>query len=172
MLGSHGKRLKRKPWEESIHVPGILRYPAKVKAGQVSDAFISHVDLAPTFASLCGVKPPADMQGADLAGLILGKTRQGPDSAFFQIFVPYAGDGTEFPWRGVRTDRYMYARSEQEPWVLYDLQNDIAEKTNVADQHPDIAARISAYLQTARTAMPEWEPKWRTGKRAARARKS
>jgi arylsulfatase A-like enzyme len=28
MLGSHGQRLKRKPWEESIRVPGILRYPA------------------------------------------------------------------------------------------------------------------------------------------------
>lgn len=29
MLGSHNRRLKRKPWEESIRVPGILRYPRK-----------------------------------------------------------------------------------------------------------------------------------------------
>lgn len=28
MLGTHGAKLKRKPWEESIRVPGIFRYPA------------------------------------------------------------------------------------------------------------------------------------------------
>ena len=33
MLGSHGRYLKRKPWEESIRVPGILRYPAAGRAG-------------------------------------------------------------------------------------------------------------------------------------------
>jgi arylsulfatase A-like enzyme len=40
MLGSQGLRLKRKPWEESIRVPGILRYPAKVKAGRTSNALL------------------------------------------------------------------------------------------------------------------------------------
>ena len=33
MLGSQGQRLKRKPWEESIQVPGIIRYPRRVKPG-------------------------------------------------------------------------------------------------------------------------------------------
>ena len=37
MLGSHGQRLKRKPWEESIRVPGIVRYPAKVKPGRTTE---------------------------------------------------------------------------------------------------------------------------------------
>lgn len=145
MLGSHGQRLKRKPWEESIHVPGILRYPAKVKPGQVSDALISHVDLVPTFLSLCGVKPPASMQGADLSSLFLGLTRRGPDSVFFQIFVPYAGDGTAFPWRGVRTDRYMFARSEKEPWVLYDVLNDPYELNNLAND--PAMAKVRADLE-------------------------
>src|ERR1700730_13546932 len=105
MLGSHGQRLKRKPWEESIRVPGILRYPAKVKPGLVSDTLLSHVDLAPTLLALCGLPVPNDMEGTDLSGLVLGRTDQGPGSAFFQIFVPFAGDGTPHPWRGVRTDR-------------------------------------------------------------------
>ncbi len=46
---------------------------------------------------------------------------------------------------------------------LFDQQNDIAEKTNVAAQHPDIAAKIGDYLKTARTPLPEWEPQWTTG---------
>jgi arylsulfatase A-like enzyme len=141
MLGSQGQRLKRKPWEESVRVPGVLRYPAKVKAGRRVDALLSHVDFAPTLLSLCGVTPPADMQGADLSGVALGRTDNGPDSVFFQIFVPFAGDGTPHPWRGVRTRRYMYARTEKAPWVLYDLEKDPDELHNLADDLASAAVR-------------------------------
>jgi arylsulfatase A-like enzyme len=141
MLGSHGQRLKRKPWEESIRVPGILRYPARVKPGRTSEALLSHVDLAPTLLSLCGLPVPDDMQGTDLSGVVLGTTDQGPDSAYFQIFVPFAGDGTPQPWRGIRTDRFMYARTETETWVLYDLSNDPYELKNLADDPTHAAPR-------------------------------
>ncbi len=148
MLGSHGQRLKRKPWEESIRVPGILRYPSHVKPGRVSDALVSHVDLAPTMLALCGLPVPDSMQGSDLSKLILGQTEQGPDSVFFQIFVPFQGDGTAGAWRGVRTDRHMYARSAEGPWLLYDLKTDPYEKKNLIDE-PDQAAlqkRLDARL--------------------------
>jgi hypothetical protein len=45
--------------------------------------------------------------------------------------------------------------------VLYDLKNDIAEQRDLAADHPDIAKRISGYMQTARTELPEWVPRWR-----------
>ena len=54
MLGSHGLPLKTKPWEESIIVPGIIRYPRKIKAGQTSDLLISHVDIMQTLIGLIG----------------------------------------------------------------------------------------------------------------------
>jgi arylsulfatase A-like enzyme len=141
MLGSHGQRLKRKPWEESIRVPGILRYPAKVKPGRISDTLLTHVDIAPTLLALCGLPVPNDMQGADLSGVLLGRTDRGPDSAFFQIFVPFAGDGTPDPWRGVRDDRFMYARTEAGPWVLYDLREDPYELKNLAHEPAQSAVR-------------------------------
>lgn len=137
MLGSQGRRLKRKPWEESIRIPGILRYPARVKPGSRSDAIFTHVDFAPTLLSLCGVEAPRSMQGTDLSHLIVGPAgaRSGdPDSAFFQIFGPFQGDGTEDGWRGVRTHRYMYARFETKPWVLYDLEKDPYEMHNLVDE--------------------------------------
>jgi arylsulfatase A-like enzyme len=152
MLGSHGQRLKRKPWEESIRVPGIVRFPAKVKAGRVSEALLTHVDIAPTLLSLCGLPVPGAMQGGDLSGVVLGRDERGPDSAFFQIFVPFAGDGTPRPWRGVRTDRFLYARTGEGPWVLYDLKDDPFELKNLAGD-PDRAglrtemeAKLTAWM--------------------------
>ncbi len=134
MLGSQGNILKRKPWEESIRVPGVLRYPRQVKVGQQKDVLFSHVvDLAPTLLSLCGISVPSDMQGKDLSAVVLGKTDQGPDSAFFQIFGPYHGGGVPHAWRGVRTERHMYARRQSEPWVLYDLKNDPYEMHNLVE---------------------------------------
>jgi arylsulfatase A-like enzyme len=134
MLGSQGRRLKRKPWEESIRIPGILRYPGRIRAGARSEAILTHVDFAQTLLGLCGVKAPAGMQGADLSGVVLGNKGQAPDSAFFQIFGPFQGDGTEDAWRGVRTHRYMYARFETKPWVLYDLEKDPDEMRNLVEE--------------------------------------
>ena len=103
LLGSHGMTGKRAPWEESIQIPGILRYPRKVKAGRQTEAFLTHVDMAPTLLALCGVQFPADMQGSNLSGVVLGEKERGPDSAFFQIFGPWAGGDIAGGWRGIRT---------------------------------------------------------------------
>jgi arylsulfatase A-like enzyme len=74
------------------------------------------------------------MQGTDLSQVVLGRKSTGPDSAFFQIFGPFKGDGTEDGWRGVRTSRYMYARFESRPWVLYDLDKDPYEQKNLVEE--------------------------------------
>jgi arylsulfatase A-like enzyme len=141
MLGSHGKYLKRKPWEESIRVPGVVRYPAKIKPGRISNALFSHVDMAPTLLTLCGVPVPGEMQGTDLSGVLLGTDENGPESAFFQIFVPFAGDVSPLPWRGVRTANAMYARTENGPWLLYDLDADPYEQSNLVDDPARAALR-------------------------------
>ena len=65
-------------------------------------------------------------------------------------------------WKGIRTG------GADAPVQLFDQQNDIAELTNVADKHPDIATQISDYLKTARTPLAEWEPQWKAGKKSKR----
>jgi arylsulfatase A-like enzyme len=140
MLGSQGATLKRKPWEESIGVPGVIRYPGKVPAGGKSDLLLSHVDLCPTLLSLCQVPRPEGLQGKDLSAAVLGR-EAGPDSVYFQIFGPYHGDGTRDAWRGIRTDRSMYARWKSGPWLLYDLQNDPDELHNLAGDSSDASLR-------------------------------
>lgn len=164
MLGSQGLRLKRKPWEESIRIPGILRYPDKVRGGQRTDTMFTHVDFAPTLLGLCGLKPPSDMQGSDLSANILGKARTAPDSAFFQIFGPFQGDGTQDGWRGVRTHRHMYARFENRPWVLYDIEKDPYQMKNLVDDPSakpllaEMERRLSAWMK--RTG-DSWKYNWK-----------
>ena len=149
MLGSQGQRHKRKPWEESIHVPGILRYPSRVKPGRVEDAPLTHVDLAPTLLGLCGLPVPADMQGTDLARLVLGQDMPRPTSAFFQIFTPFFDDDAADPWRGVRTEQFMYARTKVGPWVLYDLKADPYEQRNLATDPARASTRADMERQLA-----------------------
>ena len=151
MLGSQGLRLKRKPWEESIRVPGVLRWPGKVKAGAVSDLIFTHADFAPTLLGMSGLAPHRDMQGADLSRQIAGGSARGPDSAFFQIFGPFQGDGTENAWRGLRTPTHMYARFAAKPWVLYDLEKDPFEQRNLAGERS--AASLEKEMDTR---LREW----------------
>jgi arylsulfatase A-like enzyme len=131
MLGSQGTVWKRKPYEESIRVPGIFRYPRAIKAGQQTDALLAHVDYAPTWLSLCGIPVPAAMQGTDMKATVLGKPQGTPKAAFLQIFGPSHLDGVAAGWRGMRTERYLYARTEAEPWLLYDVKSDPQELHNL-----------------------------------------
>ncbi|MEO7653402.1 MAG: sulfatase [Bryobacteraceae bacterium] len=163
MLGSQGLPLKRKPWEESIRIPGVVRYPAKVKAGRRSDELFTQVDFAPTLLRLCGVKPPAAMQGTDLSRLITGESVAGPESAFFQIFGPFKGDRTDGAWRGVRTKKCMYARYESKPWVLYDLEKDPFEMKNLAGDpaaaaiQKQMEAKLEAWMKKTGDS---WKVNW------------
>ena len=148
MLGSHGLRRKRKPHEESAGVPGILRWPAKVPGGRVVDTLFSHVDMAPTLLALAGLEVPGNMQGSDLSAVALGRTTEGPDAVLLQIFVPYHPDQIEAPWRGIITDRYTYARHEDEPWVLFDDREDPWQMTNLAGDpgHAKLADELDRKL--------------------------
>ncbi len=164
MLGSHGLRLKRKPYEESIRVPGIVHYPRYMKQGRVNENLFSHIDIPATTLGLCGVNVPAGFQGLDLSKTVQGKTSKTRKDAFFQIFGPYAGDGTAAGWRGVRTDRYMYARYIDKPWVLFDLEADPYQRKNlIGDESaqafviPRLEARIQEYMQSTGDS---WSHNW------------
>ena len=57
-------------------------------------------------------------------------------------------------WKGIRSG------SPDSPIKLFDQENDVAETTDVAGKNPEIAAKITAYLDSARTPLSAWEPKW------------
>lgn len=56
-------------------------------------------------------------------------------------------------WKGIRQQK------ASAPLRLFDLQNDIGEKTDVADQHPELVQQLTLWLQTARRDSPDWPAK-------------
>jgi len=136
MLMSHGQLQKQRPWEEAIHIPFILRYPRRVKAGRKSDVLLNSVDVMPTLLGLTGKPVPKGVQGTDLSSFAVGSGGREPKSAFLQDILP-CGQAVQTgikEWRGVRTKRYTYARLRDRGWVLYDNKADPHQLDNLIDK--------------------------------------
>ncbi len=151
MIGSHNQQAKQRPWEESCHVPFIMRYPGRIKAGIKTDVLMNSVDIMPTLLGLMGAPIPKGVQGVDLSAFPLGKGGKEPESVFLQDIMP-CGQAVQTgitEWRGVRTKRYTYARHRDKGWVLYDNQVDPYQKNNLIDkpEAKDIQAKLEEELQ-------------------------
>ncbi|MDA9087201.1 sulfatase-like hydrolase/transferase, partial [Polaribacter sp.] len=66
--GGNLLRQKRAVGNSGLHVPLIIRYPNKYKAGEVENALVSLMDLGPTVMSLLDIKPPKHTDGKAFAG--------------------------------------------------------------------------------------------------------
>ena len=106
-IGAHGRGPWEKmlPYEESLHVPLIMRLPGVLEGGAVRDALVSPVDFFPSLCSLCGVGIPATVEGLDLSQAWLGAAganeREAVGTMNFTNTYDYLLDGRE--WRGVGT---------------------------------------------------------------------
>ena len=118
MLGSHGKKRKQWPWDDSALVPLIVRWPGGLPASEVSEVLFNTVDFLPTLLGWMGVDCPQTAEGTDLGPAIAGR-EEGPASAFLQVVVPFA-EQVDVEWRAVRTRQYTYAEDADGPWLLYD----------------------------------------------------
>ena len=152
MLGSQGQGAARKqrPWDESIHVPFILRYPGRVKRGSKSDVLLNTVDVMPTLLALTDTAVPNCVEGHDLSPFALGQRVRQPDSIFLQELMPISSEAKEFgAWRGVRTKQHTYARFKDKGWVLYDNKKDPYQLNNLIDKPEarDLQKKLEAELQ-------------------------
>ena len=142
MLWSQGMSRKQQPWEESINIPFLIRWPGCVPAGRRCGDLFSVADVTPSLLSLMDVDSPVEMEGSDLSSAIAGHTANGPSSVFLMDVVSmdeayYQG---LHEWRGVRTQRHTYARwTSGRGWVLYDNEVDPYQLNNLIDK-PEAAA--------------------------------
>lgn len=146
-------------YEAGARVPALVRWPGRVPAGVVSDALVSHVDLFASFAGLLEARLPRgaapDSQGALEAWL-------GEDPVGRDYVIAQANNRA----LSVRTARWKYIEPSSGPltysWApgielgflsqpqLFDLQADPAERTDVAQLHPDIVERMQEILTQER----------------------
>lgn len=149
--------IKRSLTDGGIRVPFIAWWPGKVKPG-VTDHTGYFPDWFPTAAELARAETPAGLDGISLVPLLTGKADEQKKHEFLYWEFHEGGFKQaalyDSRWKGIRQG------GPDAPVKLYDQQNDVAEMTDVAAQHPDIAEKISEYLKTARTPLAEWEPKW------------
>ena len=152
MLWSQGMVKKQQPWEESVNIPFLIRWPGHIEAGATSDMLFSVADMSPTLQGLMGVEPGAPMEGRDLSPAFLGEDIPTPDSVFLMDMMPSdeAAAQNLQEWRGIRTARYTYARfRDATPWVLYDNDADPYQLNNLAEDpaHEDLLRDCEAKLQ-------------------------
>jgi len=153
MVGAHRMISKQSPFEESIHVPFLVRYPQKIAPGTEATTFLTPIDILPTLLGLAGVEVDAEQfDGEDLAAAACGGSLEERGSVPLMKMVhggnPWVNNGIR-PWRGVRTERYTYAEMEGTPWVLFDNQEDPFQMANlVADGgRAELRTRLRAEMK-------------------------
>ncbi|WP_235034375.1 sulfatase-like hydrolase/transferase [Roseiconus lacunae] len=152
-------------WEGGIRVPGIFRWPGKIQAGTTSRVPAGIVDILPTVCGLLGLKRDQSihLDGIDLTPLLLGQTEtlDRPQPLFWHL-------QRSRPIIAIRDGAYSlvaerdYEMSNhnlfQEAWIpkirtggyknfqLFDLAEDPAQTTDLANERPEVVARLKAKM--------------------------
>ena len=134
-----GKKPGDLSWRDSaVHVPLLMVMPGRIKAGQVRDAPVSMIDLAPTVLGIMGIDAPWNMHGSDLL--------KDPPTPFSLI----EGAGL----KAIYNRPYKYVRFEKGDELLFKLTEDADERVNLAK-----GQGMKAVLDTMRdfleSALPE-----------------
>lgn len=163
-MGEHGLWQKMSLFEESARVPLLIVAPGASAKGAVAKAPVSHVDLYPTLAELCGVKAPGNLQGQSLVpmlkdpqvtgrGWALTQVMRGGGAARASVTTNVGADGPRFFGYSLRTPRWRYTEWQEgkKGRELYDHDADPRELTNLAEK-PDYAKTVEELSQQVRVA--------------------
>lgn len=123
MDASHGLASKGVMYEESVHVPLIIRHPGTLAPGTVDPSLVNiGIDLLPTFCDFANVTVPKHLLGRSLRSD--GAQR------------PYVASENDWS-RMIRTERFKYCayKEGQQKESLVDLQNDPGEMVNLASDN-------------------------------------
>lgn len=153
MLHTRGAMKKQQPWDESLRVPFLLRWPEKLNNQPRKISMpLDTPDIMPTLLGLSDVEIPEEVEGIDRSGVILGTEEPDDDHAALMTCPAPFGQwnrekgGREY--RGVRTTRYTYCRDLNGPWLLYDNQTDPFQMDNLVDQpaHAALQEKLDGQL--------------------------
>ena len=128
----------------------IASWPGTIAPATSTTYAAAHWDLFPTFAELAGAKVSPGIDGQSIVPVLQGKPMAPHDFLYWEFHERGFQQAVRMGnWKAVRL-------AKDKPLELYDLSADPTEFTNVADKHPDVVAKIEAYLKTARTESADW----------------
>jgi len=145
--------IKRELFEGGIRVPMIAWWPGTIEAGVVSDQVWASWDFLPTAADMAEAELPPDraFDGRSMLPALLGRPQQGHEFLYWEI------PGAKVFFQAVRMDDWKgYRRGYNERIKLYDLAEDLKEKNDIADRHPEIVAEIARIMENEHTASEDF----------------
>ena len=139
---------KRNLTEGGIRVPFIARWAGQIPAGQSNDEIIAMQDMMPTFAELSGEQIPFGIDGISILDALKGNELKNPHEYLYWDY----GHNRERYDQAVRMGKWKGIRyGENSKIKLYNLEDDIGEKNNIADDYPDIVREIDTIMEDAVT---------------------
>jgi arylsulfatase A len=137
---------KRDLYEGGIRVPMLAWWPGKIKAGSESHHISAFWDVLPTFAELADITPPANTDGISFVPTLMGHMRQ--QKTHPHLYWEFHEQGgkqavRQGKWKAIRL---QVKKNPNAPIALYDLENDIQEKTNLAAQHPEVVSKMATIM--------------------------
>ena len=153
--------IKRSLTDGGIRVPFIVRWKGRVKAGRTSEHVGSLADWFATAAQLSEAKADIPVDSVSFVPELLEKTQRRHEFLYWEFHEREFTQAALYQgrWKGIRSG------APDAPVAVFDQQDDPAEKTNVAGRQPEIAAKLSEYLKTARSESPDWPAVWVKGAR-------
>lgn len=123
-------------WEGGIRVPALVRWPGKVKANETIDTRLWSLDLMQAAANLAEAELPQDRyyDGRNPLPVLTGATKHSPHAS---MFFKYKGQEALI-WG----DYKILRESNEEPWKLFNLREDIGETNDLAEKSPDLVKKL------------------------------
>ena len=131
--------------EGGIRVPFIAHWPGKIKPGTQSDHISAFWDILPTLCEVAGTDSPDDTDGISFLPALKGDSQKEHEFLYWE----YSGAGGQQAvrikdWKGIRKN----FREGNMTIELYNLQVDIREQHNVAEQYPEIVKKIENIMSS------------------------
>ena len=157
----HLRGAKGMMYEGGIRVPMIVRWKGRIEPNTGADFPWYFADVMPTLAELtgCGDHVPSTVDGISVLPTILGEEAMGRKQQAHEYMYWELGSGKRIR-KGLRMGNWKAVRMDPaKPIELFDLATDESETTDVADQNPQVMAKIKNILATCRTEpRPQVEP--------------
>ncbi|WP_434036656.1 sulfatase family protein [Formosa sp. 4Alg 33] len=181
--------MKRFPYEGGHRVPGIIRYPAKIPAGTVSNELVVATDFITTAAKLAQVPAPQNinLDGIDAFPAFLGEKIK-REKPYLWIFPTHEDTYFRMPHMAMRYNDYTLIGKFKDKeddvtimeWMktsvpvtfsLYNLANDPSQQTDLATTEPEMVEKLKPILLEQWLEIRDEGPYWEKLNEASKTKK-
>jgi len=140
-LGDHGEDTHGFfLYDETIHVPLVIKLPAEACAGKRIETRAGLVDVLPTILQAVGIAIPQEVQGESLLGLMTTATAAQDRQAYAESDYGHDAYGWS-PLRALRTGKYLYIKAPRQE--LYDQSADPKAEHDLASSSTAVTSTLA-----------------------------